>query len=184
MRKIIKNCNVDDCKKPYHSSGYCKNHYEMKRIHGDPLYIYQKQCRPIVLTKLSNGCIICTSHKPWAGIRPAVKRGGKPIFLGHYFWEQKNGKVPNGLVLRHKCDYGACVNVDHLETGTQADNIHDAVRRGRHCAGERHGCSKLNNESVKNIRSSKLTNIALANLYDLNKETISRVRRFKSWKHV
>jgi hypothetical protein len=43
--------------------------------------------------------------------------------------------VPDGVVVRHKCDTPRCVNPDHLETGTPAENIRDAVDRGRirHC---------------------------------------------------
>jgi len=37
------------------------------------------------------------------------------------------------LVVRHKCDNGhlLCVNPDHLEEGTQADNVADMYARGR-----------------------------------------------------
>lgn len=34
-------------------------------------------------------------------------------------------------VLRHSCDNPPCVNLAHLKPGTQADNIQDAVDRGR-----------------------------------------------------
>lgn len=37
---------------------------------------------------------------------------------------------PNACA-RHKCDNPNCVNPDHLEWGTQADNINDAKVRGR-----------------------------------------------------
>jgi hypothetical protein len=48
-----------------------------------------------------------------------------------YVWQQANGPIPNGLVVRHKCDNPACVNLDHLELGTQADNMADRVNRNR-----------------------------------------------------
>lgn len=33
-------------------------------------------------------------------------------------------------VVRHKCDVPLCCNPDHLEIGTQKQNIHDAIERG------------------------------------------------------
>lgn len=41
------------------------------------------------------------------------------------------GEIPNGNIVRHKCDIPSCVNPDHLEIGTQADNMQDASKRGR-----------------------------------------------------
>lgn len=35
-------------------------------------------------------------------------------------------------VVRHMCHNPACVRVDHLEVGTQYDNMHDAIERGTH----------------------------------------------------
>jgi hypothetical protein len=34
-------------------------------------------------------------------------------------------------VVRHDCDVPACVNPAHLRIGTQRDNVHDAIERGR-----------------------------------------------------
>lgn len=34
------------------------------------------------------------------------------------------------VVARHKCDNKTCIRPEHLEPGTQKDNIHDAVVRG------------------------------------------------------
>ncbi len=46
-------------------------------------------------------------------------------------YELAGGSVPPGHVIRHRCDNPACVNSDHLLTGTQTENMMDAVERGR-----------------------------------------------------
>lgn len=60
-----------------------------------------------------------------------------------------------GLVVRHKCDNPGCVNPDHLELGTNQDNVDDMLSRGRHVAskGERNGRAKLTKQQVEEIRA-------------------------------
>jgi hypothetical protein len=49
-----------------------------------------------------------------------------------------NGDIPDGLVVRHRCDIMRCCNPKHLVLGTQKDNIHDQIARGRHTSQRRY----------------------------------------------
>lgn len=48
-----------------------------------------------------------------------------------YAWERENGPISNGLFVLHRCDNPKCVRIDHLFLGTQADNVHDMISKGR-----------------------------------------------------
>lgn len=64
------------------------------------------------------------------------KNGQVRIYAHRWVWEAVNGKIPKGLVVRHKCDNRLCYRLSHLELGTVADNNRDAQRRN-HLGSER-----------------------------------------------
>src|SRR5260370_14664089 len=52
----------------------------------------------------------------------------------------------------HRCDNPPCVRPDHLQIGTQDENIEDRDRKGRQARGERVGGAKLDLVKVREIR--------------------------------
>lgn len=64
------------------------------------------------------------------------------------------GKIPKGMVIMHTCDNKLCVNPDHLVMGTQADNIRDAVSKGRNPKGSSSGLSKVTEVQVMAMRDA------------------------------
>lgn len=77
----------------------------------------------------TSGCILYppTAHR--YGVVTTL-RGRRTVQAAA--WELANDMaVPPGLVVRHTCDTPHCTNPDHLELGTQADNMRDKVTRGR-----------------------------------------------------
>ena len=74
---------------------------------------------------------------PWTG--PALPFGhgtwdgpyGKTT-AHRYAWALANAGMPaSGAVIRHRCDNPICCNPDHLEPGSQEENVRDMIERGR-----------------------------------------------------
>lgn len=106
-------------------------------------------------------------------------------YLAHRFaWELRNGKIPYGMFLLHRCDTPLCVNPSHLFLGTQLDNLRDAVKKGRIRHGEKHRDSKLTEKDVREIREAPRFHRGFARKYGVSTSTISDVRNYKRWKHV
>ena len=63
-------------------------------------------------------------------VRRRTERDAKRVRAHRFAWVEAHGAIPEGMVVRHMCDNRVCVNVDHLELGTQADNVRDASERG------------------------------------------------------
>lgn len=57
--------------------------------------------------------------------------GQRTVLVHRYVWEHINGRVPDGLVVMHSCDYPTCMRPSHLSVGTYAENEADKWRKGR-----------------------------------------------------
>jgi hypothetical protein len=60
-----------------------------------------------------------------------LRVNGRSVKVHRFAWELVNGPIPDGKVVRHRCDNTLCVNPYHLELGTQLDNVRDSISRGR-----------------------------------------------------
>ena len=100
-------------------------------------------------------------------------------------YKKEHGDIPKGMVIMHLCDIPSCVNPEHLQLGTQADNRKDCLTKGRaHVSqGDSHYNAKLTSNDVKAIRASTLTNSELAKLYMVAPRTVRDVRNYKTWRH-
>lgn len=103
-------------------------------------------------------------------------------------WRLFVGDIPEGAVVCHRCDTPPCANPDHLFIGTQADNVADMMRKGRHRAAHHSPdtlhSSKLNRVAVRQIRERYATGErqrALAEAFGVGQSAISAVVNHRSW---
>lgn len=68
-------------------------------------------------------------------------------------WRLFRGEIPDGLWVLHKCDSPSCVNPDHLFIGTNADNVADKMRKGRHAEGNKTHCKRGHSLAADNVYS-------------------------------
>lgn len=102
-----------------------------------------------------------------------------------------HGTYPTG-VIRHTCDNPACVNLDHLVEGTQADNMWDMVEKKRNRfvvhRGEKNGASKLSKKQVLRIRCLLMngvnTHVEISKIFDISPATVSHINTRRLWAHV
>lgn len=122
-----------------------------------------------------------------------VLRIRRPISTHRAAYELFVGPIPPGLCVLHKCDVRNCVNPDHLFLGTQRDNIHDSIRKGRFSfvkapRGERNGRAKLTVSDVRAIRDAHdrrgISCCQLSRLYNMSSVAIDDVVHRRHWSHV
>lgn len=146
--KKTSTCSVDGCDRKARSRGMCNRHYENVRKYG-----YAKPRRDWTVNETLDDIgwdITADGCWEWRGPKNehgygliSLRRAGLSGARVHrLMYERFVEPIPEGLVVRHKCDNPPCVNPDHLETGTQRDNMADMAARGRHW---RHGATECLN---------------------------------------
>jgi hypothetical protein len=99
---------------------------------------------------------------------------GKGFQAHRYFYEQKYGPIPAGLDMDHLCRQHDCVNADHLEPVTEAEN----VRRGV--------TAKVTADDVREIRrlAPTLTRREIACRYGLSESSVYQIVTRRCWVDV
>ena len=121
-----------------------------------------------------------------------IRGHGKVLKAHRVAWELHYGSIPkgkgwHGICVLHSCDNRGCVNPAHLFLGTQADNIHDMMQKGRdiNARGEANGGGgKLTEPDVCGIRyllDAGYLQREIAEIYKVNQITISNIKTGRSW---
>ena len=136
--------------------------------------------------KDADGCwrVSGTPANPAGHVHILLPNGWR-VYAHRLSWWLANGKIPKGASILHRCDVPRCVNPAHLFVGSQKDNMHDAVQKGRkNCFGHQ----KLNADQVVEIRAlaaqGDITHKEIGRRFGVARNTVSQIVNRKNWKHV
>ena len=143
--------------------------------------------------KVDSGCIEwqgATNRRPSRGIAYGQLKLPKQrgLITAHRLaYILRNGQIPDGMFVCHKCDNPLCVNPDHLFSGTPKNNSDDMISKGRQVIpsrrGVKNGRAVLTPETVSAIRADRadMSLMALANKYGVSKSQIHRIVAGHLW---
>jgi HNH endonuclease len=113
--------------------------------------------------------------------------GYKGFRASRIAYELTHGDIPQGLIVRHKCDNPSCCNPEHLELGTNKDNTQDMMKRERCYRGPRiaklKGAqaprAKLTDEDVSKMRdlydARQFNQHELAEMFGLTQAAVFKI---------
>lgn len=105
---------------------------KLRDFMGRPLEGVVRRALEKVVVDKATGCWIWTGSRSRGYGQLSSRKGLAPFKAHVLMYEIFRGHVPDGMVVRHDCDRPECCNPQHLRTGTQKDNMQDALRRGRY----------------------------------------------------
>lgn len=122
--------------------------------------------------------------------------GGRLMHAHRASYALFRGDVPKDKNVCHACDNRWCVNPDHLWIGTQRQNVHDAMAKGRSVPPPRtdwrnrikpHHWQRLSVDQAKEIirrlaRGEK--HELIAQDFGINSRTVSKIKLGQRWPHL
>lgn len=135
-------------------------------------------------------CWIWTGDKYSSGYGRITIGAGVQVRAHRFMYEQRFGKIPDGLFALHKCDVRTCVNPEHIFIGTKKDNMQDCISKGRHkyktLKGTESPNSNLTTEDIVEIKrlyeTGKYFQREIAAKFGVSQVTISRILLGYSYK--
>ncbi len=184
-------CSIDACLGDVIARGMCGKHYRHTLRHRvpharKPGELYAEKFWESVTKRSDTQCWEWTGPRTGDGFgRCRRTLNGEIVNDAHRVsYAMRTGKKVSDTPLRQLCKNQLCVNPEHIRIGTAAD----AIVRRRGAPGERHGNAKLDEKSVRYIRTHYKRRVVtmkmLAAKFDLTVGAISQIIRRRKWKHL
>ncbi len=166
-------------------------------------YLTYEKGRKIAADSLASALPTATGCLEWQGPKDMKGYGrlqlhtcmGRQQLAHRIAYLLHNGPFDQELVIRHQCNNPACVNPEHLSTGTPKDNVADMLLAGTRyqpdTRGTKHPMCKLSEMDVHEIRAlspvlemvlgKANASKTLAARLGINRQTIDSIVSGKSW---
>lgn len=129
-------CSADDCSGVRYRRGFCSNcYYRLRRQGLLPVRTVLDLFEAKVDKSDPNGCWLWTAYRDRDGYG-RFDRGRQRLRAHRWSYEHFVGPIPEGLTIDHLCRVRNCVNPDHLEPVTIAEN----TRRGNRVGWKKTHC--------------------------------------------
>lgn len=187
--KNDRRCDLPECSEDHWTHGYCRSHSRRMRLYGDPRASAPK-LTPLERLQTHGWTVMETGCWEWNGGRiwseyGRVMHDGVATSTHRLSYRAFHGEIPEGLVVRHKCDNPPCMNPDHLELGTHGQNAEDMFKRGRRPLGRGQGRAAVTAEQVVTIRQRAAAGelgVAIAADLGVTKAIVHNIVAGRTWK--
>lgn len=129
----MKNCNFEGCGKKHGAKGLCYGHYQQQKAGKAlrPLRVHHYKTLDDILsnTKRDGDCLIWCGYVSPDGYGRMNYKGKTTALTHRATYEMATGEDIAGVVIHHKCGKTRCINPQHLQRASVAQNALEMLAR-------------------------------------------------------